>query len=62
MNADVADLEQFARDVAARISSNAWPPGITAGDRTPIFLARAPGRRPAFLAPSLADSELGDTW
>lgn len=44
MNATVADLEQFAREVAARVSATAWPPGITAGDRTPIFVARAPGR------------------
>lgn len=44
MNADVADLEQFARDITARISSKAWPPGITAGDRPPVFVARAPGR------------------
>jgi L-arabinokinase len=42
--AEVPDLERFASDVAARLEAGAWPDGAAAGERAPVFVARAPGR------------------
>lgn len=41
----VPDLARFATEVAARVDAGHWPPAPVIGaDRSPVFVARAPGR------------------
>jgi galactokinase len=40
----VPDLDRFAADVAARVSTGAWPVNAVLGSTDSVFLARAPGR------------------